>query len=72
MTQYKLDYGDDVCPICENKTLIRGDTVDFTQVDPDHCEWCGYLQPRDKRQAKELSHLTKCWELQVDPWNRGN
>lgn len=70
MAQYKLDYGDDVCPICDNKTLIHGEMVDFSQITPHTCDFCGWVQPKDKEEFEKMKQLAKCWELQIDFWNR--
>lgn len=69
-SSYNLNYGDDFCPNCDNKTLILGDVVDFTQVTPSGCEWCGWIQRRfdtGKEHNEYNSFLRKCWELQIDP-----
>ena len=69
-SQYKLNDGDNFCPICDNHTLRYGERVDFFQVTPDECDFCGYRQPKDKREFEEMEQLAKCWELQVDFWGR--
>lgn len=56
-----------VCPVCNCRTIDEGDRIDGTQVDPDHCEWCGYIQP-GYWDDPDSSWMDKCWELQVDPW----
>ncbi len=65
-----LNYGDNFCPICDNHTLIYGERIDFSQVTPHTCEFCGYAQPKDKREFDEMAQLAKCWELQLDYWSR--
>ena len=73
-SQYKLNDGDNFCPICDNHTLRYGERVDnvatFFQATPDECDFCGYRQPKDKGEFEEMEQLAKCWELQVDFWGR--
>lgn len=73
--QYNLNYGEDFCPNCDNKTLILGDVVDFTQVTPSGCEWCGWVQRQfntGKEHNEYNTFLRKCWELQIDPLCRNH
>ena len=70
MSKYKLDYGDNYCPICDNHTLEQGERIDFFQVIPDTCDFCGYVQPKNQDEFQQLSQIAKCWELQIDFWGR--
>ena len=57
------------CPVCNNETLIEGDRVYIdlghsVQVDPDHCDFCGYIQPRTVADFIDIEITRKCWQLQ--------
>lgn len=62
------------CPVCGNDTLIPGERVDCgfgeacgPQIEPDHCDTCGYVQQGPDPDDLPIEHYRKCWELQIDP-----
>lgn len=63
-----IENGDAICPVCNNKTLMLGERIDWCQITPDVCDACGYAQPKDIEEFKQMDQLAKCWELQIWPY----
>lgn len=57
------------CPICNNLDyIIEGDWLEYTQVDPDHCEFCGWCQSNGTKPYEDWNKFVRyCWELQIAP-----
>lgn len=61
------------CPICNNETLVEGETCDVgfgksngVKIGPDYCEFCEYVEA-GLNLTPSFDHYQKCWELQIDP-----
>lgn len=69
-----LDYGDTICPLCQNHSLLFGEEVDIgvgaQRVTADCCEVCGFTNDWRLLNHQDLAAMEKCWELQLDYWNQ--